>query len=195
MAPRTEEQFEEIRKESRRKILDAALKVISEKGYHGASIASIAKDAGVSKGLMYNYFKNKEDLLLVIMMDGYEKIFNNFEIKPELSAEENVMFLVEQTFHVMENMKDAVQLYFSVMLDSEVFRLIRDHLNELSEPLMMGFAKVMEELGFEDPMGEAFFLRFILDGISVNYLVLSDDFPKEYCISRIKELYMGRKSK
>jgi AcrR family transcriptional regulator len=192
MAPRTEEQFEKIRKERRQAILDAALKVISEKGFHGASIASIAKDAGVSKGLMYNYFKSKEDLLTAIMLDGYERIFSNLETNPDLPAEENVMLLVEKSFEVIERLRDLVQVYFSVMLDSEVFILVRNQLNELSEPLMQSFAKMMAELGFKDPASEAYFLRFILDGISLNYLIMPEQFPKEYCIGRIRDLYLNR---
>ena len=40
-------------------ILDAPLQVFADEGYHNASISKIAKAAGVSKGLMYNYFESK----------------------------------------------------------------------------------------------------------------------------------------
>jgi len=41
--PRTKEQFEEIRKSSRQKILDAALEVFAKQGYHSATVDAIAK--------------------------------------------------------------------------------------------------------------------------------------------------------
>ncbi|MEW6188440.1 MAG: TetR/AcrR family transcriptional regulator [Thermodesulfobacteriota bacterium] len=54
--------FEEIKKEKQSVIFDAALKVIKEKGFHQARISDIAERAGVSYGLVYHYFKNKQAL-------------------------------------------------------------------------------------------------------------------------------------
>lgn len=47
----------------RREILRAAIEVFASKGYHGCRIADVAKQAGVAYGLVYHYFKNKEELL------------------------------------------------------------------------------------------------------------------------------------
>lgn len=47
-------------------ILAAAAKVFAHKGYDRATIADIAKEAGVAEGSIYNYFKNKADLLVSI---------------------------------------------------------------------------------------------------------------------------------
>jgi TetR/AcrR family fatty acid metabolism transcriptional regulator len=49
--------------EKRRAILHAALKVFAEKGYHGCRIADVARQAGVAYGLVYHYFRNKDELL------------------------------------------------------------------------------------------------------------------------------------
>jgi TetR/AcrR family transcriptional regulator, fatty acid metabolism regulator protein len=47
-------------------ILDAAVKVFADKGYYGARVSDIAQEAGIAYGLVYHYFKNKEDLLISI---------------------------------------------------------------------------------------------------------------------------------
>ncbi|RLD76794.1 MAG: hypothetical protein DRJ10_13000 [Bacteroidetes bacterium] len=52
MSPRTEKQFEEIRKEKRAIIMEAAIEVFAEKNFMGASVSMITKKAGVSKGLL-----------------------------------------------------------------------------------------------------------------------------------------------
>ncbi len=169
--------------------MDAALKVISEKGYHGTSISVIAKESGVSKGLIYNYFDSKEELLTEIMYDGYRKIFDKFIIDENLTPKENLLKLVETTFNVMDELEEVFKVYFSVLMKKDVFEILKDKMNELSEPIMEDFAKLMAQLGFENPMDEAFFFRFILDGISLNYLFLPDEFPKEYCIKRFKQIY------
>ena len=50
------------------RILDAATKVIAENGYQYATISAIAKEAGMSTGLIYSYFENKLDLLFSIVV-------------------------------------------------------------------------------------------------------------------------------
>ncbi len=49
--------------EKRRAILHAAVRVFADKGYHGCRIADVARQAGVAYGLVYHYFKNKDELL------------------------------------------------------------------------------------------------------------------------------------
>jgi TetR/AcrR family fatty acid metabolism transcriptional regulator len=53
----------EAEPEKRRAILHAALKVFAERGYHGCRIADVAGEAGVAYGLVYHYFRNKDELL------------------------------------------------------------------------------------------------------------------------------------
>jgi AcrR family transcriptional regulator len=55
-------------------ILNAATKIFAEKGYQYATIAEIAKEAGVSTGLVYSYFKNKLDLLLSVVLLFWQNI-------------------------------------------------------------------------------------------------------------------------
>jgi TetR/AcrR family fatty acid metabolism transcriptional regulator len=50
--------------DKRGRIIDAAVGVFAEKGFHAARVSDVAKRAGVADGTIYLYFKNKEDLLL-----------------------------------------------------------------------------------------------------------------------------------
>jgi TetR/AcrR family fatty acid metabolism transcriptional regulator len=50
--------------DKRARILDAAVKVFAERGFHSATVAEIAREAGVADGTIYLYFKGKDDLLL-----------------------------------------------------------------------------------------------------------------------------------
>lgn len=54
-------------------ILEGARTVFLESGYEGASTDKIAKQAGVSKGTLYNYFPDKEKLFMAVMQDECKK--------------------------------------------------------------------------------------------------------------------------
>ena len=55
--------------ERRRRIIASAIKVFGEKGFQNATIAEIAKDAGIGDATIYEYFKSKEDMLLKIPVE------------------------------------------------------------------------------------------------------------------------------
>ncbi|EDY80898.1 transcriptional regulator, TetR family protein [Verrucomicrobiia bacterium DG1235] len=57
----------ELASERRRQILDAALICFREKGFHGAAMSAICKQAGMSPGHLYHYFSGKEDLIQAIV--------------------------------------------------------------------------------------------------------------------------------
>ncbi|MFI6339349.1 helix-turn-helix domain-containing protein [Streptomyces sp. NPDC050535] len=59
MSPRSAEANEELRAQSRERMLAAALEVFAEKGYHEATISEITARTGVSRGLLTYYFPGK----------------------------------------------------------------------------------------------------------------------------------------
>ena len=62
-AARPRAQSLESEPEKRRAILHAAVRAFAEKGYHGCRIADVARQAGVAYGLVYHYFRDKDELL------------------------------------------------------------------------------------------------------------------------------------
>ncbi len=63
--------------ERKKQILDAAAKVFAAKGFERATIADIAREARVAEGSIYNYFKNKGDLLVSIPRQKIEPAVQN----------------------------------------------------------------------------------------------------------------------
>jgi TetR/AcrR family fatty acid metabolism transcriptional regulator len=62
--------------EKRRAILHAAVRVFAEKGYHGCRIADVARAAGVAYGLVYHYFRSKEELLESVFAEQWAILVN-----------------------------------------------------------------------------------------------------------------------
>lgn len=65
-----------FKKEKEQAIFEAALKIIKQKGFHKARMSDIAKEAGISYGLVYHYFKNKEDLFDAIINRWWDGLFS-----------------------------------------------------------------------------------------------------------------------
>ena len=69
--------------ETKKKIIYAGYKLFSEEGYYSTNTAAIAKEAGVSTGIVYGYFKDKRDILLEVLdiyiTEAFRPILNFFD--------------------------------------------------------------------------------------------------------------------
>jgi len=79
-------------------LLEAAIKIFSEKGFHGAKIKEIAEEAGVADGTTYLYFKNKDDLLIKAVENLFEKRLDAIEkrISEEKSGYDKLFSFAEE---------------------------------------------------------------------------------------------------
>ena len=73
MSPKLTERIKNLRKTA---ILEAAKVVFARYGIDGAKVEDIAARAGVSKGLVYFYYKGKEDLLFNLLKEEFDKLHN-----------------------------------------------------------------------------------------------------------------------
>jgi TetR/AcrR family transcriptional regulator, fatty acid metabolism regulator protein len=64
--------------DKRKVILDAAIRVFAEHGYHGSRVGDIAEDAGVAHGLLYHYFASKDDVLRTIFVENWGELIGRF---------------------------------------------------------------------------------------------------------------------
>ena len=64
----------DARRDRRQNILDAAVAVFADKGFHRSRVSDIAGQAGVADGTIYLYFKSKDDLLITIFEERMEQL-------------------------------------------------------------------------------------------------------------------------
>jgi len=85
-------------------ILDAALKVIAENGFHGSQVSKIAKEAGVADGTIYLYFKNKEDILISLFQNKLGHLIDMFNesIQASTSAKDALFSICSIHFSELE---------------------------------------------------------------------------------------------
>lgn len=95
MAKRTGDKYDAI--------IDAAVRVIAEHGYHNAQVAKIAREAKVADGTIYLYFENKDDVLISLFTEKMGKFVS--EAKQVL----------KQIDSPIEQLREIIRLHFEIL--------------------------------------------------------------------------------
>ena len=189
MSPRTEKQFKEIRKDKKELIIDTALELFAENGYHATSISSIAKDAGISKGLMYNYFESKELLLNEIILSGLKELIGFFDPnKDGFLTEDEFDFFLNSAIESIKNNRNYWKLYYSLMMQSSVIELSKDTMAEFTQQYFMTLIDYYKRHNSDNPEAEAMLLTTTLDGLAIAYVNDPEHFP----IDEMKKLVIKK---
>jgi len=164
LTPKTKEQNEAIRTQTRAAILQAGLELFAKKGYASTSISAIAKHANVSKGLMYNYFDSKEHLLKAIILEA-------------IGVGDDFLHLIEGSFTLIQANFDYWKLMAALSFQIENIKGLEEVHQNTQAKIEMA-AALFSELGYEKPRIEAIGLGAFMDGVMV-HLIHMDDYPVE----------------
>ena len=113
-----------------RKILRAAVKVFSEKGFYNSRVADIAKEANVADGTIYLYFKNKDDILISLFEEEFGEIVSN--MRQELEKERDALQKIRR-FAVLHLAIVSKQQQLAEVLGVEVrqsSKLMKEYINK-----------------------------------------------------------------
>jgi len=88
-----------------KQIIDAAVIIIAENGYHNAQVSKIAKQAGVADGTIYLYFKNKEDILISLFQEKMGQFIEKIEedITEKEKAVDKLYMVIEKHFKLLSD--------------------------------------------------------------------------------------------
>lgn len=127
-------------------IIDAAVVVIAENGYHQSQVSKIAKQAGVADGTIYLYFKNKEDILISLFKEKMGQFIERMEtdIQKKPSAKEKLLLLLEEHFRMLaqnHHLALVTQLELrqsNLELRQKINEVLKGYLNMLESILTEG---------------------------------------------------------
>ncbi|MCU0460280.1 MAG: TetR/AcrR family transcriptional regulator [Bacteroidales bacterium] len=207
MSPRTPYQFEEMREEKKNLIMDTALEHFSNQGFQSTTITQIARHAGISKGLMYNYFRSKEDLLAAIINRSLADIYGSFNPDRDslLTTEEFELF-IRKVFDLFREKRKFWKLIYRVMMQQGVYEnLLSDHPNSfrVGEMPLKDFSADMIRLMTDyftrkgekdgpdyDPVTEMLMFSNTLKGFALTYIFAPEQYPDEYFNKTVDALIM-----
>lgn len=132
------------------KVLMAAAELISSQGYHNVSVREICETAGVTKPVLYYYFKDKEAVLSELINEGHRRIIDliNHYVKPDASFIENL----DGIYRVYLNYNDKYPYLIKVSthvqltpLPDNIKKLSRKKSDEVIELIKSVFTKGIKE--------------------------------------------------
>jgi AcrR family transcriptional regulator len=188
--PKTPEQYKQVREQKKELIIDAALHLFAEKGYHNTSINKIALNAKVSKGLMYNYFESKEDLLKQILKSFFEMTWKYFDPNHDgILTDEEFYFFIEQNFEVVAQNPVHWKLYMALAIQPDVLKIIETESAEFGGKVISILHNFFKNKKCDDPEIEIYFFSSLLKGAIIQFIAVPDIFPRKKIQTKIIDFY------
>ncbi len=191
MSPRTRAQVELIREGRRHQLMESALQLFASEGYAHCTISRLAASAGISKGLMYHYFKSKEELLEAIIEKGLDGMMDLFDPDRDgtLTIQEFTNF-IRKIFAILRSNKEFWVLYVRVIMQPGV----KEHL--VGRPVIGYIGKYTQilkdyftRMGFADPELEVLTLSAMIEGLGI---LMVYTYPETVVPDQLLEKYENR---
>ena len=193
MSPRTPQQNERLRAASREKIIEHALRLFATHGYERTSVKMIAEAAGVSQGLLYNYFEGKDALLRAMFeasMDDVRASFAAAEADPD--PRRRVEALLRGSFAIVRDNLHFWRLSYGVRMQASVLETIGgEPIQAWTAFIRATLERYLRETGIEDAELEAAILFALIDGVCQHYVLDPEHYPLDAVAERIVVRYRG----
>lgn len=176
--PRSSEQFDDIRKQKKKLIMDTALELFAENGFHATSISQIAKKAGISKGLTYNYFKSKEEILDQIVKTGFDSVYSHFDLNHDgILTTEEFKYFIRKSLQVVSENNRFWKLYTMLLMQSDLAESVIKKYSDSSAFISRTIKQFIESQGSKNPEGDLIIISSLLKGATMIIISTPDFFP------------------
>ncbi|MDE6060122.1 MAG: TetR/AcrR family transcriptional regulator [Clostridia bacterium] len=139
--------------EKKHKILKAGYELFSNVGYYNTNTAQIAKQAGVSTGIVYGYFKDKRDILLDVLAIYVEQAFSPvLELMDKLEAPINYYVLAKDVLDSAIGIhRSNAKIHEALHSMSHCDEAVNDRFIELEDEITLQISNKLAALGADSP--------------------------------------------
>jgi AcrR family transcriptional regulator len=138
-----EERTSKIRDMKSDLILDAALKVFSQKGVYETRLEDIAAEAGFSKASLYNYYPNKETIILNLATREYESFIEVLNNSPEYQISQEQAFEKNLHRYLLLSLK-TFERHFNFIVGMNIFEFVHVKSSVVDENIQQRFLCLRE---------------------------------------------------
>lgn len=187
------------RSDKRQRIVEAAIAVFAEKGFHSARVSDIARRAGVADGTIYLYFHNKDDLLLSIFEEKMELLLAELRraIEGLDSPIDRMRAFARQHFAQLRRYPELAQVFQVELRQSH--RFLREYRPEKLWQYLDVFGDLVregQERGLVRPDLDVFLVKWAffgaLDELSIQWVLSRkrDRFNLDRAADQVFEVFM-----
>ena len=177
----------------KQKIFAAAMELFESQGYFATTVEQITARAGVSKGLVYNYFSSKEALLVDLIEDTtgkMESVAATWE--PGETLEASLCGFIDTYFQYLESERNFLKLQLTLMLMPELRSVVHQPQQERAKLLLSMTSGWFAHWDADEPTNKARLFLAMLDGVALHYLSVYENYPlakmKSVLVQTTKEL-------
>src|SRR5919205_910101 len=135
--------------ERRRRLLEHGERLFTEHAYSDVSMAQIAREAGISKALLYHYFPSKRDFFLATLASGAEEIRRRVEPDPDLPPAQALMGSLDAYLQWIEEHADGyAKLVEGAATEPDVRQIVDGVRDATAE-------RILDGLGVDTPAARA----------------------------------------
>lgn len=181
----------------REQLLKGALELFAERGYAGTSVKAIAQRAGVSQGLLYVHFDDKEALLRALFERELRDVQGTLDANAAATGTEAgssttglgaLEALLRAAFGVVTGNRDLWQLSYALRFQPAVWGLLEPLMSVWTASIRGQLEGVCIDMKLAHPELEARLLFATIDG-ACQHAVLESDYPVEGVIGTLLERY------
>lgn len=171
-------------------ILQTALLLFAEQGYDRTPTSQIAKEAGVSEGLIFRHYGNKAGLLQAIIGEGLAQIAGTMQSYQDASIEPRTAILehIRRSCRLMQEHETFWRLAQKVRFQPAVLEAASVQMEEVNRFIIGQLTRNFQKLGYPSPETEALLLFALIDGVTIHYL----QNPKEYPLEAMQDILLEK---
>lgn len=176
MSPRPD-----VSEERRNQILEAAVAVFARQGFHETRMDDIAKEAGLSKGALYLYYKSKDAIIATLLKYFFTREFKRLrtliETENQGTVREQLLLLTEQLTAAMKWMSTLMPITFEFYAVAGREKDVREFLKEYFKDYRTLLATLIQrgidrgELRAVNPEATAITLAALYEGLALLFFV------------------------
>ncbi|GAJ99509.1 TetR/AcrR family transcriptional regulator [Geomicrobium sp. JCM 19055] len=177
---------------TKERIVYEAMRAFASKGYEGTTLAEIAANVGIKKPSLYNHFKNKDELYLVVaekvMNELIEELRKSIETYTHQDLEQHIRQSLEQSCEFIIKKHEGMMykrfmIFPPVAIHKEVKAIVRDGDERMNAQLVTLYNRGIEENQFHHLSKEQFIASYfcLLDGLFTESFIYEErDFKQRF---------------
>lgn len=190
--PRNKEKNEILTQSRKEDILRAAIKKFSEKGYNGVKVSDIAKELGISQGIIFWYFQTKENLFINAFMKEFREIklaTSNVLHSMALTPLEKLKTIIFEMIKVYNAKKEGCMLILQILSNTGMQRILSIDISTVYNELYIDLELLFKEAGASNPELKARNFVALLDGFMIQIILGLDIGNTEILVKDILHRY------